>query len=212
MESYSKTFNIKSFGRVWASAEINGYQCKIKICDRLKEIGIGEHTIVVNDLSVRSNYGVDLKFQVAAVEKSEIITFQHEFYNYDLCRRLKKLGGVWDAEAKAWILPSFVQDKVDELELKYNSQLVDVEITFERDDFAENEELRVCGYPVATATGRDSGAQVAKGVAVIKGKFGSGGSIKNWNTYVQRGTVIRMKLPVGVLKDCEYPYKTLNQK
>ena len=48
------------------------------------------------------------------------------------------------------------------------------------------------GKTIATAYSRDSGAKLGADVALIKGSICSGGSVKNWNTEIDRDTVINL--------------------
>lgn len=49
------------------------------------------------------------------------------------------------------------------------------------------------GRTIAMATSRDSGARLGDGVVVLAGGFGSGGSVKNWETTAQEGTEILLR-------------------
>jgi hypothetical protein len=154
----------------------------------------------VSDISVRSKYGTDLIFKLTSSieeqEESGICTLKTTFYNKILVDKCHNLGGKWDADQKAWIFSGIVEDKVEMLDEKYNSKMIPVEISFiERYGSDTNEPLDLIGFNIATATGRDSGARIGRGVSLIKGSLTSGGSIKNWCTVARKGTVIRMHIP-----------------
>ncbi len=44
--------------------------------------------------------------------------------------------------------------------------------------------LMIFGRVVGSAFGRDSGARLGTGVAIVSGRFTSGGSVKNWKTVI----------------------------
>lgn len=48
------------------------------------------------------------------------------------------------------------------------------------------------GRVLAAATGRDGGARLGDGVRLASGRAGSGGSMKNWATVIDEGTVLVM--------------------
>ena len=193
----TKTFEIIKKNRVYFAAKTGGYACKLKITDATKDLDVGQHTLLVSDVSVRTKYGTDLIFEVQAeVDKADgIVTLKHFAYNANLVNACRELGGNWDRDASAWVFPKFVEDKVEELDEQYNTDVTAVEIT-------TKDSLNVCcgavkflGYTVARATGRDSGAELGDGVACLSGKYSSGGSVKNWSTVVSEGAVFRLKVP-----------------
>lgn len=69
----------------------------------------------------------------------------------------------------------------------------DIEITFKDDYFASKSPIILFGISVARAFGRDSGAKLGYSVKVVSGKFDSAGSMKNWGTSCDEGTVIVLR-------------------
>ncbi len=205
-----KTFTILKKNRKYFAATTNGYKCKILIDDNSKDLEPGEHTLEVEDISVRSKYGTDLIFKLAAPldKQSEagICTLVTP-YNKNCIERCKQLGGKWDPEEKAWIFSGLVADQVEELDEKYNSLLIAVEIKTIDYIFGARAPAMIAGYKVATATGRDSGAVIADGVSFIEGQPRSAGSMKNWGTRIDEGCVFRMQIPELCLPDVEEEYE-----
>jgi len=192
--------------RKFFAATKNGYRCKIVIDDNSRELELGTHILDVEDVSVRSKYGVDLIFKLrgnAAVQEEAGICSLKAPYNVDLLAECRRLGGTWDKTVGVWIFPAFVSDEVEKLDEKYNSDLVPVELTYTENDVGLCCPVYVAGFKLAQAFDRDSGAVVADGIAVMKGTIRSGGSIENWKTVVQEGTVLRMNIPELCLADIE---------
>lgn len=211
------TFDILKKNRKYFSATTKGYKCRLVIDKFSENLEIGQHQLLVNDLSVRSKYGTDLIFQLAQsadTQKSECkITLKTPGYNTYLVESCRELGGVYDRENEVWVFSDFVRDEVDDLDFIYNSEKVAVEITIDGQS-EHNAPICVLGFIVAAAKSRDSGANVSKNIAVISGGFDSAGSIKNWRTISEDGTVIRMELPCELLKlysnDLNYKLLTKN--
>lgn len=192
-------FEIIKKNRVWIEATTGGYKCKIKVSPETENLTVGTHTVFVKDISVRSKYGTDLKFEVIGDAKEEgITTLKHFKYNSILRQRCLDLGGKWDKDEGAWIFSDLVADRIDTLEEYYNSELLNIEIRFTDDSYSDCESISFCGYTVATACGRDSGAKIADGISLISGGFDSGGSMKNWKTTVRENTIIRLRIPTKI--------------
>jgi len=121
--------------------------------------------------------------------------------NTDFNREARKMGAHWDSVEKRWGPPELMQDEFDRLYSRYYDDMVAVEITLSDTDVT-NEKLgrtnviTFYGFVIATAFGRDSGAKLSNGVAVVKGGFTSGGSMKNFYCkMVGEEAVLRMHLP-----------------
>lgn len=194
-------FDIIKKGRVWFQCENeNGYPCKLKINDITKELELGKHRLTVNDISVRSSYGTDLKYEaVAEITESSIVTFQHKGYNKILSETCRNLGGKFDKESASWIFSDIVEDKVEDLELLFNGDSVTIEITAQDRLIGDADSIFFCGYTVAWATGRDSGAKLGNKVSQINGRIGSCGSVKNWATDIDKDSVFRLKISTALL-------------
>jgi hypothetical protein len=192
--------NIIKKGRVWFQCKnSNGYDCKLKINDLSKDLKIGEQEITVKDISVRSDYGTDLRFERVEGLENGVIFLTHYRYNSQLVLKCKNFGGKWDKENKTWVFPKYLENEIEELEYIFNSDIVNVEITAIRDVETQGT-IDFCGYSLCKATGRDSGANLCDDICMIKGKIGSAGSMKNWYTKIYEGSVFKLSLPVNVLE------------
>lgn len=178
----------------FAAENSSGYSCKVRITPESENLSLGFHDLFVEDQSVRSKYGVDVIYLVKGdVKETGVVSLQHFTYNAWLVSDCRKLGGKWDENAKAWIFSSIVSDRVDELDVEYNAKIVNVEITAKKDLSKGRGSIDFCGYSIARATGRDSGAKLSTGVYEISGKIGSGGSQKSWHTTIANGSTFRLK-------------------
>lgn len=208
------TFNILKRNRKYFSATKDGYKCKILIDENSEGLELGDNQeLAVVDISVRSSYGTDVIYklpQSAEVQKNAgICSLRSDRYNWIMVKECHRLGGRWIAEEKSWIFPDFVEDEVEILDEKYNSPLIAVEIKFPEGAAEFNASIYVAGYCIATACGRDSGAEIAPDVAFITGCADSGGSVKNWKTVITENAVIRMRIPELCLEDIDYPYSKI---
>lgn len=82
--------------------------------------------------------------------------------NIDFNKSVKALGAKWDG-AK-WVAGDLTQDEFKALDQQYNQDLVVVELTITDENRDPSSWLgnanaaAICGYVLATAIGRDSGA------------------------------------------------------
>lgn len=117
-------------------------------------------------------------------------------YNPDFVNRVKKMGGKWSAEGKVWIVDARNVEAVrvamrevygmDDMP----TDLVSVRVTCSKPVLVWHGPVVVFGRIVASARGRDSGARIGEGVAFLKGRAKSGGSVKNWETIVEADSEI----------------------
>lgn len=126
--------------------------------------------------------------------------------NLDCNAQLKALGAKWNGAE--WVAPELAKPEFDAIKAKYYSDLVAVELTITDENRDEGTWLgtahaqAICGYVLATAYGRDSGAKLAAGVAVISGGFDSGGSAKNYRCTIKGdGARVRCKVGRAMLDD-----------
>ena len=207
---HMKTLTILKKNRKYFAALINGYKCRIVIDDNSKNLELGEQNLLVDDLSIRTKYGADLIFKLATEsdnqEKSTICTLKHPFYNVTLIEQCRNLGGRYDKEENAWVFTSIVEDKVEELDELYNSELLNIEVDVLNNVVAEREDYCMFGRPIARAYDRDSGAKLCDGIAMITGKIRSGGSKKYWDTVICADTVLRFQVPQKLYEKYEDEY------
>ena len=202
---------VKKNRMYFAAKNAGGYDCKVRITAESEGLEIGKHDLLVEDWSIRSKYGTDLIYVVKAdIKETGIVTLQHFAYNSLLVQKCRDLGGKWDADQKAWIFSSIVNDKVEALDVGFNETILNLEITAKKDVFGYQDAVEFNGYRIAIARGRDSGAKLADGVSMISGEIDSSGSVKNWNTKVAEGSVFRLKATdFYELDDNEWSVKVL---
>ena len=191
------TLTLQKKNRLYfAAINESGYKCKVKITPESTDLELGTHTLICEDLSVRSKYGTDLVYSVQAdLKDTGIVTLRHFPYNKWLVESCHKLGGKWEPTEKAWVFSALVADLVEELEFIWNSEKIACEIDAKTDLYGSRDSVDFCGYPVASASGRDSGARLHDGIAQISGKITSSGSAKNWNTKIYEGSSFRLMIP-----------------
>lgn len=114
-------------------------------------------------------------------------------YNAEFVSGAKRLNGRWSKPA--WVFDARDADRVRALCVECygtdgtTADLVTLRITWTRAEYAELGPIAVRGRTVARAAGRDSGAQLGDDVVILDGEFRSGGSMKNWRTVAQAGTI-----------------------
>ena len=193
------TVTILKKNRVFFKAILNGngHEIKLRVTPESADLQPGQHTLLVNDESVRTKYGTDVIYSVASTARAvpgKITTFHHTPYNYLASDKCKKLGGKWDSENNVWVFSSLVESEVEEIDELFNFDSIGVEITAKKDLYVGKGPVDFLGYTVARAFGRDSGAKLGDQVSCISGKFYSCGSVKNWATEVAAGSVFKLRV------------------
>ncbi len=206
-----KSFNVIKRNRKYFAAVLNGkFDCKILIDSNSESLELGSQELEVEDISVRTKYGTDLIFKLSAPAEEQkemgIITLKPQMYNEKLVAQCHKLGGKWDSTAAVWVFSALVADKVEELDEKYNSTLISIEVKVLQKFYEYESAATIAGFTIARAYGRDSGAKIGEGIAFIEGSPDSGGSRKNWATVVKEGSVFRMQIPELCIPDIETDY------
>jgi DNA-binding Xre family transcriptional regulator len=198
---------IKKNRKYFACTNSNGYKCKLVIDANSENLETGRHELLVDDISVRSKYGTDLIYKLSSSSNSQknagITTLQHHTYNSKLVDECRKLGGKWDADEKVWLFNGIVENEVEELDYKYNSELINVKLTALDDICEYHSGVEVVGHTIARAYDRDGGATLQEGVALVSGTVTSGGSRKNWTTVVREGAVIKMQIPQNLISEID---------
>jgi len=100
--------------------------------------------------------------------------------------KYKSLGCKWDSSAKQWVPPKLAKKEFEEIRDKFFSDLIVIEVKSLPDKMLKGKDWgfihvrMIGGYLVAKVNNRDSGAEIFKDIALIKGKFTSSGSRKNY--------------------------------
>jgi len=118
-------------------------------------------------------------------------------YNPEFVRRIKKAGGRWNAGKKVWECDERSTDAVRAIMREVYGmddmpqELVTVRVTVQEKDTIDQHTGPVVlfGRTIASAFGRDGGAKVGEGVVFESGNCRSGGSMKNWYTVIEAGSV-----------------------
>lgn len=134
-------------------------------------------------------------------------------YNPAFVSKIKLLGGRWDPAEKCWtVSDNAVEDARRVMREVYGrddqpvSETVDVQLVFDEEVYKLRAPVVLLGRIIASASGRDSGARVGTDVLFVSGCPISGGSVKNWRTIVQKGSVVRLpQLPKGAVENPDLP-------
>lgn len=124
-------------------------------------------------------------------------------YNNDFVRRVKLLGGRWNASKRCWTIDERdVQDVRNAMREVYGrddmpvTETVDVELTFVETVEERCAPVTIMGRTIASAFGRDSCAKIGDDVMFTAGAPESTGSAKNWYTTIPAGCVVKLvRLP-----------------
>ncbi len=135
--------------------------------------------------------------------------------------RFKNLGCKW--VYGEWEAPKLAKDEANAIKKMFHEDLIAIEVTLTKDadfkgkDWGPQHVRMIGGYIVASASGRDSGARISEDVALISGKFTSGGSVKNYICVCSSEMTLRMEVSKNALefldKEVEegrYTYRMLN--
>jgi hypothetical protein len=198
---------INKKNRKYFACTHNGFEVKLVIDTTSENLSLGEHELLVEDISVRTKFGTDLIYKVVGEMKKEgkIVTLQSHCYNDWLVDSCRKLGGKWDAEASTWVFSPLVEQEVDELDRLFNDDLIVIDIEALDDITSYTSPVTFMGYTVARAFGRSSGAKIGAAVKQLDGSISSGGSAKNWFTQVTKGSRFRLEISKNLLAERELP-------
>jgi hypothetical protein len=132
-------------------------------------------------------------------------------YNSDFVDGARDLGGEWNPDCESWSFPIWREEAVSLLCARVygvaisemDAAPVNVRITARSDIKCEKGPVMFAGRVLVKAFGRDSGAFMGDGCALISGEKASGGSVKNWCTIIREGAVLEMMnvLPAQAIDD-----------
>ena len=130
-------------------------------------------------------------------------------YDATFIKHTKNLGGKWDAIDRVWVFSASLKAEVDELlldcygyaEESANDETVTLKLTVNTQLSANKGPVSIAHYTLARAYGRDSGAKPGENVALLDGEICSGGSMKNWESIVDAGSVFKLlNVPLWAVK------------
>jgi len=193
--------------RKYFACKQNGFDVKLVIDETSESLVLGDHELLVDDVSVRTKFGTDVIFKLVGETKKadKIVTLQSHVYNEWLVSACRKLGGKWDAEASTWVFSPLVEQEVDELDRLYNDDMVTVDIEATEEISGSRSSVMFMGYTIARAFGRDSGAKLGDQVMMLDGSITSGGSTKNWASIVTKGSRFRLEVSQNLLEKYKIP-------
>ena len=126
-------------------------------------------------------------------------------YNADFVQKCRNLRGTF--KDKAWWFDDSIIDYVREALIQFFGTTGEVPydtctvlISNYTNYSPINGPCILFGRTIAKAFGRDSGARLGDDIVFISGKFGSGGSVKNWRTEITDATFEIHKFPVPSLE------------
>lgn len=131
-------------------------------------------------------------------------------YNSEFIKAVKNIGGArWNRDKRAWSIPvESVNVAREIMERIYGEsdvttgKMITLRIKAKESMDAWHDGVYAFGVSLAHASGRDSGARVGENAMLVEGNIDSGGSVKNWTTYVGEGTVFQITIPESKLEAC----------
>ncbi|MBP1637257.1 MAG: hypothetical protein H6Q18_46 [Bacteroidetes bacterium] len=125
-------------------------------------------------------------------------------YNEGFVNKCRNLRGTF--KGGAWWFDDSIIDYVREAMVKYFGTTG--ETPFETcslviSDFSDSGDcgpVTLFGRTIARAWGRDSGAKLGDDIIFVSGNYSSGGSVKNWRTYVSDATFEIQNFPIPSLE------------
>lgn len=118
-------------------------------------------------------------------------------YNGILVSKFRNLRGQF--KDGAWFFDDTLEEYVKEALLQvfgYDGTTIPDYCTLKITGFSKSattDAVLLFGRTIAKAYGRDSGAKLGDDIVLITGDCGSGGSVKNWSTYVSDATLLIKK-------------------
>lgn len=119
-------------------------------------------------------------------------------YNPTFVTKIKGIGSAkWNSEDRCWMIPEEnIEEAREIMRSVYGAadndvaETVKVKVTVLECVWAKRRPYTLMGKVLSKAYGRDSDATPGEDVAYISGYCRSGGSVKNWESQVDKGSVI----------------------
>lgn len=120
-------------------------------------------------------------------------------YNADFVRDVKRINGTWSGSNRAWVVEPVMKEQLKKLLVKHYGETGEEQKRTYKIVATRTHEERLAsvtagGLVIASARGRDTGAKVGEGVYMLEGDIDSSGSVKNWNTWVEEGSVFQVEM------------------
>ena len=151
----------------------------------------------------------------------KIISLTDLRYNLYLIEQCEKYSVKWHADSKSWMKCPISENKIEELNYIWNSELVWATLTATENCYASRSAISFCGYPFVKADGRCSAAKLLEddvillsgGIEIVGYRKTNVkpeskitiprevlGSSKNWITRIKENSKIKVKIPRLVLE------------
>ena len=149
------------------------------------------------------------------IKKDEENIYVSSPYNKELIDKVKMIGGRWHSASKSWKFDIRDEDDVRDIyELVYGEydrpvQKCTVRYFIDKgeEEYQSKGSIFMFGREIARAYGRDSGAELGRGIKLVGCIAKSGGSVKNWSTdiYAEKdGAYIEIKdVPVNMVNQSD---------
>ena len=119
-------------------------------------------------------------------------------YNPYFVNAIKGIGkATWNREKKCWVIPETAIDAAREIMINVygysditENETISLKVYFNEEVSEWHWDVVLFGKVIAHAYNRDSGARIGDDVAFIHGGAMSGGSVKNWESIVEKGSVV----------------------
>ena len=174
---------------------------KLKITAKSNGLSLKKHELLVRDVSLRTKYGTELIYDMEAENETKEITTLQVRYNIYLTNECKNLGGRWDNKNKVWVFPKIIEDKVEELELKYCTDFINIEIKSLKEIEFERVPAHFLGYLLANYNNLAENINLVQGISLINGTFKRRGSRKYWIILIEKGMILRLEIPKNIADD-----------
>lgn len=123
-------------------------------------------------------------------------------YNSEFVKRARNLRGSWNAQKSAWVFDESVEEHVKNAMKECFGVTGEEPVEFctlhvkDFTAYVYRDQVDLFGRTIARAFGRDSGAKLGDDIIWLKGKYTSGGSVKNWSTDVENAEFEIQNFPV----------------
>ena len=142
-------------------------------------------------------------------EKGELI-FLDIPYIPELPKKLRNMGGNWDGSYWIFRNNAIIKKSLTDFLSKFfgfkiGSHTGIAIVTVLEQLIADRESVCFKGFILANARGRDTGAKTSESVTLLSGEIGSGGSVKNLYSYVDKGTKFLIEnFPTEFIEDKKF--------
>ncbi len=121
-------------------------------------------------------------------------------FNVAFNARAKSRGARFDGESRTWIFHGddleWLKETCRDLfgsDGEGTTEVCTLRVVFRSMEWQKHGPVTFHGRTLARAFGRDSGAKLGEDVAIEAGEVTSGGSVKNWETRIEAGTVLLLR-------------------